>query len=618
MRILDENKMCFILCTNDQTQLDECLLYIDLLEIPTGFQIDVITVNDAESMAKGYNEAMLASDAKYKVYLHQDVFIIEKHFIEKVIKIFQKDNTIGMIGMIGVERLPKDGVMWHGKRCGDLYRLDESERGIEKIEKGYREVEAIDGFLMITSQDIAWREDIFDEWDFYDVSQCLEFQRAGYKVVVPAQNPAWAIHDCGPQKLWNYEKQRKKLLEEYKDVFIKKKELRILFLNSNKITLFGLPMGLEDLGHDVYVPDYEVTLECYDARDVVCVGNMLEEGNYDLVVTYNFSQGVSQACENAGVRYLAWVYDTPLLQVYTKEAKNECNYICVFDKKQKERLEEFGIKNVYYYPLAAEVDAFGSTGISKSDEKKYSAEIAFVGSLYQLGEYEQVFANAPEIIKKDAEHIVHSTDCIWDGVTTIFGKAKKETVEYMTKQQADSFWNTYQIDKGYCMEGLTIGVKASELERVKILNALAKKHKVVLYTGSEHTEVLQGVDVHPRVDYMQAMPKIFHLSKINLNITIRRIEAGISQRVWDVLSVGGFLLTNYQPELEEYFEIGKDLEVYHSLDELIRKVDYYLKHEEQRVRIAMNGYKKVRDHHKYTNRLTQILNEVFDYHEILV
>ncbi len=618
MKILDEKKMCFIICANNQIQLEECLFYINLLKVPTGFEIEVITVNEAESMARGYNEAMMASDARYKVYLHQDVFITEKCFVEKIVKIFQKDKKIGMIGMVGAERLPKDGVMWHAKRCGDLYRLDESEIRIKKIKKGYCEVEAVDGFLMITSQDIPWREDIFDAWDFYDVSQCLEFQRAGYKVVVPAQNPAWTIHDCGPQKLWNYDKYRKILLEEYKEVFAKKRELRILFLNSNKITLFGLPMGLEDLGHDVNVPEYEVTLECYDARDVVCVGNMLEEGNYDLVVTYNFSQGVSEACEMTGVKYLAWVYDTPLLQLFTKEAKYDCNYVCVFDRKQREQLIEYGIKNVYYYPLAAEVDAFGSMGISKSDEKKYSAEIAFVGSLYQLGEYEQVFANAPETIKKDAEQIVHSTNCIWDGKSTIFGKAKKETVEYMTRQQADSFWNTYQIDRGYCMEGLTLGVKASELERVQILNTLAQKHEVVLYTGSKHTEVLQGVDVRARVDYMQVMPKIFHLSKINLNITIRRIEAGISQRVWDVLSVGGFLLTNYQPELEEYFEIGKDLEVYHNLDELVQKVDYYLKHEEQRIRIAMNGYKKIRDYHKYTNRLTQILDEVFDYHEVLV
>ena len=108
------------------------------------------------------------------------------------------------------------------------------------------------------------------------------------------------------------------------------------------------------------------------------------------------------------------------------------------------------------------------------------------------------------------------------------------------------------------------------------------------------------------------MPKVFYLSKINLNITSRSIESGVPQRVWDILAVGGFCLTNYQPELEDYFEIGKDLEVYHNTEELVEKVDYYLKHEEQRVRIAMNGYQKVKNCHTYYNRWNVIIDKIFE------
>ena len=84
------------------------------------------------------------------------------------------------------------------------------------------------------------------------------------------------------------------------------------------------------------------------------------------------------------------------------------------------------------------------------------------------------------------------------------------------------------------------------------------------------------------------------------------------QRVWDILAVGGFCLTNYQPELEEYFEIGKDLEVYHNLEELDAKVDYYLKHEKERINIAISGYKKVKKHHNYCNRLSEELKFIFE------
>ena len=107
------------------------------------------------------------------------------------------------------------------------------------------------------------------------------------------------------------------------------------------------------------------------------------------------------------------------------------------------------------------------------------------------------------------------------------------------------------------------------------------------------------------------MPKVFYLSRINLNITSRSIESGIPLRIWDILAVGGFCLTNYQPELEDYFEIGKDLEVYHDLKELEEKIAYYLEHEDERLRIAVNGYKKVRDGHNLKIRMRKVLDLVF-------
>ncbi len=67
------------------------------------------------------------------------------------------------------------------------------------------------------------------------------------------------------------------------------------------------------------------------------------------------------------------------------------------------------------------------------------------------------------------------------------------------------------------------------------------------------------------------------------------------------------MLTNYQPEVEELFTIGKDIEVYHSMDELEEKVLFYLTHENQRLKIAMNGYKTVTEKYSFENRLDTIM-----------
>ena len=83
MQTCNDRKICFIICSNNQQYLEECLLYLSLLKVPKGYETEVLAIQDASSMTAGYNEGMKASDAKYKVYLHQDTFITEKTFLEK-------------------------------------------------------------------------------------------------------------------------------------------------------------------------------------------------------------------------------------------------------------------------------------------------------------------------------------------------------------------------------------------------------------------------------------------------------------------------------------------------------------------------------------------------------
>ena len=72
-------------------------------------------------MGDGFNEAMQLSDAKYKVFLHQDVFIVYKNFIRDLLWIFDQDKEIGMIGMVGSPVMPAEGVMWADDRIGSLF-----------------------------------------------------------------------------------------------------------------------------------------------------------------------------------------------------------------------------------------------------------------------------------------------------------------------------------------------------------------------------------------------------------------------------------------------------------------------------------------------------------------
>lgn len=218
MRI-NVNKICFIVCVNDDFYFKECVRYIRNLKKPKGIEIQLLEIRDAESMTSGYNEGMNISDAKYKVYLHQDVFIRNKFFIYDILDIFKSNNHIGMIGLIGCEKTPIDGIMWHGERVREGYKeisLDDYRYNIE--EDNYWEVDAVDGLLIATQYDLPWREDLYDGWDFYDISQSYEMKKEGYSVVVPRQHQIWYVHaDREVLSLWNYNKYRQLFLQEYEN-----------------------------------------------------------------------------------------------------------------------------------------------------------------------------------------------------------------------------------------------------------------------------------------------------------------------------------------------------------------------------------------------------------------
>lgn len=225
--VSEEKMMSFIFCVNNENIFNKALKYIDKLDVPDGYGIEVIPVRNAESMCSGYNYGMRKSKGKYKVYLHQNVCILNKSFISDIIDLFQKHDELGMLGVAGAAKLSKSGVWWNSP---ELYGKVIQERGGKltllkwrEVKEEYKSVNAIDGLIMITQYDVPWREDIFKKWHFYDVSQCMEFIRAGYIVGIPKQIQPWCEHgwtmkDDGKGK-GNYHEERKIFLQEYKNDF---------------------------------------------------------------------------------------------------------------------------------------------------------------------------------------------------------------------------------------------------------------------------------------------------------------------------------------------------------------------------------------------------------------
>jgi spore maturation protein CgeB len=149
--------------------------------------------------------------------------------------------------------------------------------------------------------------------------------------------------------------------------------------------------------------------------------------------------------------------------------------------------------------------------------------------------------------------------------------------------------------------------KVTSRERTEIARRLAQSgHGFKLYTD-DSTAAYPEIDNWGYVDYYSQSPLVFHQSQINLNITVRSIHSGIPLRAFDIMGCGGFLLTNFQADFLEHFTPGADYVYYESVDDLLCKVDYYLEHEDERCRIARNGYEMVKENHSYRHRVREML-----------
>ncbi|MDA3835588.1 MAG: glycosyltransferase, partial [Spirochaetales bacterium] len=203
----------------------ECLKHLDELRVPAGFEIEKIVLRDVHNLAASYNLAIKTTEAKYKVYLHQETLIIHKNFLLDLIKLFKDQPGLGMVGVLGSKTIPTNGVWWDSNyKYGKVYKNQTGTlelKAFAEVRGEYEKVRALDGMLLSTQYDVHWREDLFDTQLYSELAQVLEINRAGYVVVVPQQVDPWCRYNGNFFVLRNEDEAgRNQFLDEYsKDLF---------------------------------------------------------------------------------------------------------------------------------------------------------------------------------------------------------------------------------------------------------------------------------------------------------------------------------------------------------------------------------------------------------------
>jgi len=342
------------------------------------------------------------------------------------------------------------------------------------------------------------------------------------------------------------------------------------------------------------------------------LNELLKQDTYSFVFSINFFPSVSDVCNIWGIPYLCLIVDSPVLELFSTSLANPCNKVFLFDRQLYNDFHHINPDGIFHIPLATNVrDNYATaTMASAADRARFSSDISFIGSLYsEKCLYNQI--TLPEKMRGYVDGLIEAQLLVY-GYNFIEECVTPELIEAFCKVRPEliNFPDSMKVDTKAVIAQHIISVKVAEQERLRYLKALSEHFNVDLYTGSD-TYSMPLIHNRGFAKTNTEMPIIFHQSKINLNLTAKSIRSGLSLRIFDVLGCKGFLITNYQAELPEHFNIGEDLEAYTSLDDLMGKCEYYLSHDKDRQEIAHNGFEKVKKYHTYDIRLTQMLEIAF-------
>ena len=389
--------------------------------------------------------------------------------------------------------------------------------------------------------------------------------------------------------------------------------MNILFYRYGRICEPDIIASFKHLGFNITEDTREVYNKQLLPSDCIKgLNELLKQDTYSFIFSINFFPSVSDVCNIWGIPYLCLIVDSPVLELFSTSLANPCNKVFLFDRQLYNDFHHINPDGIFHIPLATNVrDNYATaTMASAADRARFSSDISFIGSLYsEKCLYNQI--TLPEKMRGYVDGLIEAQLLVY-GYNFIEECVTPELIEAFCKVRPEliNFPDSMKVDTKAVIAQHIISVKVAEQERLRYLKALSEHFNVDLYTGSD-TYSMPLIHNRGFAKTNTEMPIIFHQSKINLNLTAKSIRSGLSLRIFDVLGCEGFLITNYQAELPEHFNIGEDLEAYTSLDDLMGKCEYYLSHDKDRQEIAHNGFEKVKKYHTYDIRLTQMLEIAF-------
>ncbi len=393
--------------------------------------------------------------------------------------------------------------------------------------------------------------------------------------------------------------------------------MNILFYRYGSICEEDILKCFIQSGHKCITIEDEITDKSITGADSVrLVDEKLQKYAFDCVFTVNFYPSISDLCNVYHIRYICWVVDSPVLELFASSISNEYNRVFVFDRCQYEDICAFNPGRIFHYPLAVDTDAKQDVikdALLSGRSKRFGSDVSFVGSLYsEKDPVKSLKDDVPDYLKGFLEGVCEAQLKVYGYYFAqdllnekIMDDFKGHVRDYYVMKCENHLTDRIVIGQYY------LGNHITAMERERLISHISEQYPIDLYTRSD-TLPVRRANCKGGCETLTEMPVIFHESRININPTSKAIRSGVPLRVFDIFACEGFMLSNYQTEMCELFVPGEDFVYYDSIEQVPELIAYYLENEDKRREIAHNGYTKVKEEYSYIVRLNGLLLKAFE------
>ena len=192
-----EKRFAFFMRKSNEANYSACLESLQALRLPVGYEAELFALAAEEPYAEQANRAMALSDARFKIYINDDVRPVRSDMLEEILQIF-KDESISVVGFMGSRSLPVDGnVLGVEDKQGAVYVPTGQELSTMRFGEGSGKSVADIRFVLpsffATQMDLPWDETY--ETQYYAVlAQCRRFEEAGRRIVVSLAQDVWCAY----------------------------------------------------------------------------------------------------------------------------------------------------------------------------------------------------------------------------------------------------------------------------------------------------------------------------------------------------------------------------------------------------------------------------------------